>query len=221
MEVTTKRVVIVSLILLAFGVASQLRPQAATDRMTEGQVEALLPTSLGVFRMEPSESGVRDSAVTYKGSAEDYRELNPFGMVGRVFTDGNKQYDTMAVVGNDRDTFHDPNFCMAGHYYNIENEHVVTLATQSRGSIPLTVMTVEDKDGKRLVAFCYLGPHGIHPTQDTLYSDWFWTELQLGKPRIGAFYRFMSMSGSDTEENLLQFARMYLDAAKSISGGLL
>jgi len=216
MEVTAKRVLVLSSVLILFGVAALVQPRSRGSWKSEQWVEGALPTRVGDFIMKPSS---QDPAVSYKATPFEYEALRPFGIVGRIFDNGKREYDSSAVVGNDRDCFHDPNFCMAGQYYNISGEHMVQLETKTRGVVPVSVMSAEDNDGKRLVAFCYLGPHGFHPTQDSLYADWFWTELLLGKPKIGAYYRFMTTTESDTEANLLDFAKAYLDAAKATSKG--
>jgi len=219
MEVVAKRAVLLSSLLVVYGVVALVQPQIRMHWWPESWVESALPRAVGDYRMTIQDP--TDPSVSYRASSFDYEALKPFGIVARIFADGKNQFDTSVVVGNNKDCFHDPSFCMTGAYYDISNQHVVQLKTLTRGVVPVSVMSVRNDEGKRLVAYTYLGPHGFHPTQDTLTSDWFWTELRLGRPDMGAFYRFMTTSEATGEKNLLDFAAAYLDASKVTSGGRL
>jgi len=216
MEITVKKVLLLSAAIAVFGAAAQLQPRARSNWRTEEWVKSALPVKVGDYKMEPSRE---DPTVSYTSPKSSYDILHPFGIVGRVFGNGTTRIDCSAVVGNNRDCFHDPNYCMVGQNWNILTEKIATIQTKTRGSVPVSVMSGEDSDGKRIVAFCYLGPRGFHATQNSLYSDWFWNEILQGKPIMGAFYRFMTMSDKDSEDGLLQFVADYLDESKITSKG--
>jgi len=216
MEVVAKRVLFVSSLLVVYGALALVQPQIRMHWWPESWVEGALPSTVGAYRMSIHDP--QDPSVSYRASHFDYDALKPFGIVARVFDDGKNEFDTSVVVGNNKDCFHDPSFCMTGAYYDISNQHVVQLPTHTRGVVPVSVMSVKNDEGKRLVAYTYLGPHGFHPTQDSLTTDWFWTELRLGRPDMGAFYRFMTTSAATSEQSLLNFTAAFLDASKVTSG---
>jgi len=219
LEVVAKRVLLVCGVLIVFGAAAQLQPKIRMHWWPESWVEQALPSSVGAYQMSIRDP--QDPAVSYKATKFDYDALKPFGIVDRVFSDGKDEYDTSVVVGNNKDCFHDPSFCLTGQYYDISNQHVVDVATKTRGTVPISVMSVRNDQGGGLVAYTYLGPHGFRPTQDALSTDWFWAEITLHQPQMGAFYRFMSVSANTDEKSLLSFASDYLDASKVTSDGRL
>ncbi len=219
MEITTKRCIVLAVLLLAFGTLARLQPTRTAPWRTERWMEDALPTEIPGFRMDLSAEKPRQS---YDAGERQYKMLLPYGIVCRVFRKGETGIDTVVIAGNDRDTFHDPYFCLPGQDWKITSSHEGVIQTKTRGTVPVSSIALEHPQfGKRRAIFCYRGPTKYHPTQNSLYLDWFTTELKLGKPPEGAFFRFMSVSDDVQEKDLLEFAAVYLDAATAMNGGVL
>ncbi len=218
MEVMVKRTLVFAAILGAFGAAARLRPVEVAPWRTEEWMESVLPKELPGYSYMPGPDGPGRS---YRANQQTYDKLKPYGMVGRFFSKGDNVVDTLVVAGNDRDCFHDPYVCFPAQDFQIVSSHSATIQTRTRGSVPATVLQVKNGNLEQYAVFFYKGPDGFHPTQNTLYSDWFWNELRMGKPAEGAFYRFMGVRGQISEDELKQVAVNYLDAASGASGGVL
>lgn len=219
MEVTAKRCVFLGVVLIGLGTLARLQPPRVAPWRTEAWMESALPMAIPGYSMEISQEKPKQS---YDAGKRQYEMLEPYGIVCRVFRRGEQGIDSVVIAGNDRDTFHDPYFCLPGQDWKIVSSREDVIPTLKRGKVPVSVIYMEHpKYGKRIAVFCYKGPSGFHPTQNTLYMDWFMTELQLSKPPEGAFYRFMSTDGETTEKDLIEFGAKYLDEALEESQGVL
>jgi hypothetical protein len=206
--------------LLAIGAFARFQPERVAPWRTEAWMEDALPLEIPGFSWVKS-NGEKPKQ-TYSAPDREYEYLLPYGVVCRTFEKGDTMIDAVVIAGNDRDTFHDPYFCLPGQDWKITSSKEVLLPTKTRGSIPVSIIQLTSPQGnKQRAVFCYKGPTKFHPTQNSLYLDWFLTELKLEKPPEGAYYRFMTRKGEIPEKDLLEFAALYLDAANQISKGIL
>lgn len=219
MEVTVKKALVLAGVLLIFGTAARLQPAKTATWRTESWMEQNLPDSFTGYYMPRSAEKPNQ---TYDAGERQYKFLEPYGIVCRTFEKDDYAIDTVVIAGNDRDTFHDPYFCLPGQNWKITASKEDVIATKTRGNVPVSVITLTDPSGgNHQAVFCYKGPTKMHPTQNSLYLDWFLSELKLSKPPEGAFYRFMTVRGEVSEETLKKFSAEYLDAAYKMSGGVL
>ena len=211
MEVTAKRCIALAVVLIGFGALARLQPPRLAPSRTEAWMESVLPTEIPGYTMARSLEKPNQS---YDAGKRQYEYLQPYGIVCRVFNKGDVSIDTVVIAGNDRDTFHDPFFCLPGQNWQITQSGQIKISTKTRGDIPATQITLRDPNGMEHHAiFFYKGPSGFHPTQNSLYMDWFMNELKQGKPAEGAFYRFLSLNAATNEQEVMEVVGEYIESA--------
>ncbi|HEY3782689.1 MAG TPA: exosortase/archaeosortase family protein [Fimbriimonadaceae bacterium] len=177
---------------------------------TEAWMESIAPSLIGDYKVTS----------TYKMEPSTYSELQPYGIVCRIFGNGKESYDVTLVASNRKSSFHDPRVCFPAQDQSIDDQHQVLLQTATRGVIPITVisMTEGDTKNKELAAFFYRGPKGFYATPQAL--SWAMLKDQFfGTNDEGVFYRFMPQNPNATEDQMEAFIKEYMDQSGKISGG--
>jgi len=177
---------------------------------TEAWMERTAPSVVGDYKIES----------TYKMDPSTYKELQPYGIVCRILSNGKQSYDVTLVASNRKTSFHDPRVCFPSQGWSFDDQKRVVVDTATRGAIPVSIiaMTDEDSNTPQLAAYFYRGPKGFYPTPQALS----WSMLMdqfMGRNDEGVFYRFMPNYKGATEEDLKKFITLYMDQAPKTSGG--
>lgn len=217
MERLKLRAFVLGGVLLLAGAGIQAMPKPKVEGKDEAFMMSLAPTAVGEFKFEPSEL---KPGCSYDVDQRTYDLLKPFGVVGRVYSDGKTAYDVMLISGNDKNSFHDNRVCFQGQGYSIVSQTNETLDTK-RGQIPITFLDLESKEfGKAKAAMFYKGPHGKwFPLPSSLTWAMFVEQLKLGNDLDSTFYRIMPRHANPNMDEFKQFIRDYLVEAEKTSKG--
>jgi hypothetical protein len=219
MEGLTKRTFIFGGIVAALALAILFLPKRVTSGLTEAQMEDFAPMTVGNFQFSGSPQNPKQS---YKMDEKTYRLLQPYGIVSRIYTDGNKSYDVILIAGHSKENFHDPRVCFTAQNWNITEDKEVTVETKERGTVPITIVKISQFSGggkSSMAAFFYRGPTGFYPNTPNLGRAMLMGPLTWHFNTDAVFYRVMPISDNVNEEDLKDFVAKYLDAAKPTSNG--
>jgi hypothetical protein len=162
---------------------------------------------------------VENPKQSYKMDQRTYDLLSPYGIVSRIYGLGDQSYDVVLIAGNDRENVHDPRICFAAQGWELKDLHTVTVTTKTRGTIPMTMLTIVGNGKKNLAAFFYRGPKGFYASTPELGAALVFAPITGEFNTDAVFYRFMSMSNATTEDELKRFIAKYMDAAYPVSKG--
>jgi hypothetical protein len=214
MEGLRTRAMVMGLALIGVGVVIQLTPAVQLVKRTEEFLEKKAPTQVGDFKFysEPMSAKPHQS---YAVGQETYDTLKPFGIVGRVYTNGELAFDVLLIASNDKNSFHDQRVCFSAQGWTLTQQTKESIET-SRGRVDLTFARMRHASGaEQITAYFYRGPGGFHaaPSQLTWAMFWDGTDLEA------VFYRFIPIKPDTPKESLLSFIKLYLEEAKDYSGG--
>lgn len=217
MERLKIRTYAVGFLLLACGVALHAMPKPAYAKKDEVFMEKAAPTLVNNFKFEPSHDYPMCS---YKVDKVTYETLNPFGAVGRIYSDGKESYDVLLISSNDKNSFHDNRICFQAQGYTITGQSTETIDTP-RGPVPVTLVEVTHVErGKMIAAMFYKGPHQKwYPLNYDLTWAMFLEQLKMGDNLDSTFYRVIPMFANPNKERLLAFIKDYVVAAEKSSNG--
>lgn len=216
MEVVAKRVVVLSGLLLAFGLAASFMPPNPAPARTEKWMEENLPQRVGDFAYIQSPE---NPGVSYRMADYAYKELKPYGIVARVFDKDGKRFDTVVVAANDRISLHEPTVCFPGQNWKILSQDQITLDTKKRDKVKVMILSMESDAGKRLALYTFRGPNGTFPIRNDMFWDWFKAELKGVRPE-GALMRVMTTDDFTPKEELVKFATEWFDECEVVSKGI-
>lgn len=216
MEVVAKRIVVLSIALLAFGMAASFMPPNPAPARTEEWMEENLPQRVGDFSFIRSQE---NPGVSYKMSEHAYKELKPYGIVARVFEKDGKRFDTVVVAANDRISLHEPTVCFPGQNWKIDSQRQFTLDTKQRSKVNVMLLKLNSEAGTRLALYTFRGPSGTFPIRNDMFWDWFKAELKGIRPE-GSLMRVMTNDEFTPEEELVSFATKWFDECQVVSKGV-
>lgn len=204
-------------LLILGGLALQAMPKANLTAKDEKFMEDRAPMVVGKFRFEPTSDNPKQS---YKVHESTYEILKPFGVVGRIYTDGQTAFDVMLISGNDKNSFHDNRVCFQAQDYTIVGQEIEPVETE-RGTIPVTFLTLQHAlRGKLSAAMFYKGPGDAwFSLPQPLTWAMFKEQLKLGKDLDSTFYRVIPVQGEPDRAALKAFIKEYVVAAKKSSDG--
>jgi hypothetical protein len=171
--------------------------------------------SFAHYTMQPGDG--TDPAVTYKMTPDTYKELAPFGIVCRDFTDGADVYDVVLIASQAKASFHDPRVCFTAQGWDLQDESTVLVKTKTRGTVAISVAQAKTADGDHWAAYFYRGPYGFAPNTNDLKMQMFKYSLLNAKSADGVFYRFIAQDAGSSEDDLVNFISTYLDASGKVS----
>lgn len=200
-------------LLIAVGVATNFTPRRVTERRTETWMEQKLPRQFDDYVFQ----GSTNPEQSYKMDPLTYSVLSPYGIVCRVFSNGNEQYDTVVIHSDNSDSFHDPRVCFQSQGSDLLDQRTRTIETKSRGKIPVMFIKTSYNGSPRLAAYTYNGPGGFTAESLKLIFDMFRGELTSGTVQAGTFYRFIALNPNTTEEDLTKYIGQFLDASYETS----
>lgn len=210
-----KRVFFVGGILLAFGIALHTAPRAdlGPDK-PETWLEERAPNAVGEFKADPR--------LSYRMDQRTYDELNPFGIVSRVYVQGDVGFDVIMIASNRKESFHDQRVCFSAQGWTLSKDSLRFLESKTRGRVPVTLLELTSPvRGKRWALLFYKGPKGFCANPRDLAWAMFQEQLRFWtKPNLDSvFYRIIPTSERVSERELLDFAGNFLDAANASSQG--
>lgn len=204
-------------IFLATGAFLYFSPKTQYETKTEDQLIAMAPERVGNFGFV---RGYEDPRVSYRMDQSTYDVLDPFGIVARRYAQGSRVYDMVLVASTSKDSFHDPRVCFSAQGWTLEKFEPDTVKTETRGEIPITIITMSGPTGRnKLAAFWYRGPGQFYGNTQRLKLGMFLEKFRGGKDIDGVFYRVIPDYNGATKESLKGFIAKYLDAAKVSSNG--
>ncbi|MEQ1933500.1 MAG: hypothetical protein ABL962_06430, partial [Fimbriimonadaceae bacterium] len=180
-------------------------------------LEGISPATIGSYAFMPS---IDDPGRSYEITKDVRDTLKPFGIVPRVYKDSktNRQIEVLLISSNTKESFHDQRVCFPAQGNTPLSEEIVQLETADRGTVPVTIT----KYPSLVTAYLYRGPGNTYfarPQQLTFAM--LTTALKGGTNLDSKFYRFLTQDVSIKNEELLAFARQYLDTVSKTSKGYL
>ena len=173
-------------------------------------MEQMTPTAIGNYKL----------LSTYKMEPSTYQELQPYGIVSRIYGNGKQAYDVVLVASNRKTSFHDPRVCFPAQGWQFETQKKVNIVTGSRGAIPVSIISMEGQDGsQQFAAFFYRGRRGFYASPQALSWAMFLDQFAGRSDSEGVFYRFMPKDPNTTEADMSKFIADFVDAANTSSGG--
>lgn len=226
MERLKFRVFVLGACLLVAGGAIQAMPRPDLHSKDATFMEEKAPRAVGKFKYERNpnaESPLKKGEFhdcSYMVDKNTYDLLQPFGVVGRIYSDGSKAYDVLLISGNDKNCFHDNRVCFSGQGFTITKQSDEILDTP-RGDIPITFLELQHKiNGKMMAAMFYKGPKNKwYPLPAPLTLAMFFEQLKLSTDLDSTFYRIIPQHPNPDKEEFKQFIRDYVVAAEKSSGG--
>ena len=204
------RSLLVSGIMAAVGGAILVRGSAKAFKVDETWLERQYPTSLDKYTMEPSNDG--GAGHSYRMDSETYKTLKPYGIVGRVLSDGAKRMDVVTLAGDSEESFHNPLLCFQAQGWVTKDIQEIELKTKTHGTVHATIAEATHEGGAPQYAlYTFEGPKGMVSNPFQLKDDMFRSAITTGKIQFGTFFRFISLSPSFTKDEVIRFATDYLD----------
>jgi len=201
----------VGALLLLFGAVAfaSSKPRPMPGR-TEAWMERSAPSQIDDYKV----------ASTYKMEKSTYDELQPYGIICRILSNGDKSFDVTLLASNRKASFHDPRVCFPAQGWQFDDQKRVNLRTDTRGVIPVTIISmIGDDHSPQLAAFFYRGPKGFYATPQALSLAMLIDQFIGRADDEGVFYRFMPGYPDATESELTAFIKEYMDQAPKTSGG--
>jgi len=204
-------------VMIAMGAFLLLSPKVEYATKTEKELIALAPERVGEYGFVRSYT---DPTVSYRMDESTYKVLDPFGIVARRYSKGSRVYDMVLVASTSKDSFHDPRVCFTAQGWTLEQFDPDTVETKTRGTVPVTIITMSGPGGRnKLAAFWYRGPGQFYGNTQRLKMGMFLEQFRGGKDIDGVFYRVIPDYDGATKDALKTFIANYLDAAKATSNG--
>lgn len=204
-------------LMLAGGAFARFGTPTAQAPKTEAWLENQSLRSLGRYKMEPPTTS--DPNVTYKIDAATYKELAPYGIVARVFSDGLRRFDVLLVASQEKGSFHDPRVCFSAQGWQLNDESTIRVRTKLRGPVPISIADMNSDEGDRWGAYFYRGPYGFAASTNDLKLQMFRYSLLNARNADGVFYRFIAEDPGSTKDDLVQFISDYLDSSARYGTG--
>ena len=206
------RSLLLSGVFAVFGVGMLARPTAKPYKVDETWLENQYPAVLGDYAMQPATDGSKGH--TYKMDDTTYQTLKPYGIVGRVLSDGQRTFDVVTIAGDSEESFHNPLLCFHAQDWTVNWNKEIVIPTKSRGDVRATIAQASRAGGAPQYAlYTYEGPKGTVPDPFQLKEDFFKSEIRTGQIQFATFFRFMSLTQNVTEEQMIKFAHDYLEAS--------
>jgi hypothetical protein len=181
--------------------------------MSETEVASMLPLKVKHFDAELA----KGEYCSYKMDKSNYDILKPWGIVARTFTDGPEKYDVVVIASRSKESFHDPQVCLTAQGWELSNQRIETMHTQTRGDVPITLFEMKNGNDKRTAMYFLKTTQGYYADMSKLKLDMFKYKVKnFGKDDEGAFIRIMPMGPSD-EKKMVKFAAEWLDEAVKTS----
>lgn len=203
--------------LLLAGVGIQAMPRPSLHAKDEKFMAQAAPTQVGKFKFveNPDLPGK-----SYDVDERTYELLQPFGVIGRIYSDGDKGYDVLLISGNDKNCFHDNRVCFQGQGFTIVGQETEVVDT-ARGKIPVTMLTLDHREnGRMMAAMFYKGPHNKwFALPQPLTWAMFLEQVKLGSDLNSTFYRIIPRHPNPKREELIQFIKDYVIEAEKTSQG--
>lgn len=218
MEGLNTRSMFLACVMASAGAWVMFSSKVDTLKRTEDELLAMAPMKVAGMDYLPA---AEDGRFSYKMDEMTYRVLAPFGIVARQYTDGVKGFDAVLIASRSKASFHDPRVCFSAQGFTLEKMIPSTVVTKSRGTVPITLITMtSDKMRNQLAAFFYRGPGGkFYGSTQKLKLALLWEQFSFGKDIDGVFYRVFPTNETTTEEELKKFIGDWLDAANESSKG--
>jgi hypothetical protein len=203
--------------ILVAGVAIQAMPRPSLHAKDEKFMEANAPKQVGQFTFveNPDKPGK-----SYDVDERTYELLKPFGVVGRIYANKDRSYDVLLISGNDKNCFHDNRVCFQGQGFTIVGQETQNIQT-SRGTIPVTMLTLEHRErGRMMAAMFYKGPgNKWFALPAPLTWAMFLEQVKLGSDLNSTFYRVIPLHQNPDKAEFVQFIKDYVAEAQKTSNG--
>jgi hypothetical protein len=223
MEGLKKRAVVAVVVLLAAGFAVAFTKRSVGEPKTEEWMLEQLPMAFDKYTASGSSE---NPLYTYKMDEVTYGTLDPYGIVARVYThdETREEYDAVVIASRSKDSFHDPRVCFSAQGWAIANQWVEMVETETRGTVPVTLVLMDGPDDRnKIAAFLYKGPGGFYGSTQRLKVAMFLEQMKGGDDLDGAFYRFIPLNlapdDPDQTTKLKRFVAAFVDAANQASDG--
>lgn len=187
---------------------------------TEAWLEDMMLTEVGDYQLIPKEFG---SKISYKMGDVSYEVLKPIGIACQVMEDSKaNRIDVVVIAGDSMEAFHDQKICFNAQGWNLTTLEKRTLETKSRGTVPITWMTIQrGQEPKQEAMYIFRTPNGFANYDDAKVE---FLKAKLKDPfaeTLGFSYRFVGMTADVDEQELRDFAAAYLDNLAESTNGIL
>lgn len=214
MEGLMKRVVTLSGFFAVAGGIFLALPSKAESIVDEQWMKEHAPKEVADYRFQ---SDPDDPLISYKADQATYDMLKPFGIVSRKYYNMGRKFDVVLIAGNDKENFHDPHVCFSAQGWTFIEDRIIKVPTKTRGVIPATFAVIENRGQRSAALFFYRGPKGFYPSTPNLGMAMLVGPLMGDFKTDAVFYRFMPEYADPREEDIIEFAAQYMDAAGKTS----
>jgi hypothetical protein len=204
------KIAVLTVVLLLVGALTAFAPRAKGVTKSEEWLIERLPNEIPGFTMV---QGNGNPKVSYTMGQETYDKLKPMGIVARVFENTDRRIDTVAIVGESPDNFHDPTWCLPGQGWVLEPRKETVVETKTRGVVPISYFGAKGNGRQMIVAYTFKGPSAFTDSITKLTLDMWGKEFIQGRPQPGVFYRFLALDERTNLDDLKVFIANYLDKA--------
>lgn len=218
-----QRIYIFCGVMVFLAAVINLMPKPNRSGISEAQLEEITPENVGGKLYDQ-----RDGRATYRMDKMTYDVLAPLGIVARQWNLDGDMYDAVVIASRSKDSFHDPNICFSAQKWLIEKREADVVKTETRGDIPVTIVSMQnEKTRRQMAAYLYKGPGGFYANPNRLKLAYLMEEMTLGDKLDGVFYRFIpyfenqQLSDQEQKAKLKKFIAEYLDEANRQSNGFL
>jgi hypothetical protein len=215
MERLRKRIWPISIAFLLAGTALSLTPKVKQVDRTEEEVAKVLPVKVGRFDAVMGQG----ETCSYTMDKSTYDVLKPWGIVARVFADGNEQYDVVAIVSRSKESFHDPQICFTAQGWNLTNQRHDVLKTKTRGDVPITLVDMENGGVRTVAMYFFKTTQGYFGDMSKVKMSMLTYKLtHFMKDDEGAFIRVIPKGVVDVPRMKI-FVADWVDEAGKVSAG--
>jgi hypothetical protein len=180
-------------------------------------MEKSAPTAIGKFVFEENKETPGKS---YKMDDRSYELLQPFGIVPRRYSDGDKTFEVLLISSNTKESFHDQDVCFPGQGMTPIGDKVHRIEMEGRGVVPVVVSKYKKGENTIISAYIYRGPGGYHESPQGLAWAMLMNALTFARESNNSnFYRFMPLFPDATDEETLDFITKYMAEAAKTSNG--
>jgi Protein of unknown function (DUF3485) len=215
MEGLGKKIGILGIAFLGTGMAINFAPRAKQVDRTEPEIAAMLPEKVGRYFADLP----KGEYCSYKMDQSNYDILKPWGIVARLFHNGQEKYDVVVIASRNKDSFHDPQVCLTGQGWGLTNQRIDTVSTKTRGEVPITLFDMEMRGEKKTAMYFFKTTQGYYGDISKVKLDMFTFKLKnFGKDDEGAFIRIIP-HGTANLDRMKLFAADWIDTATDTSKG--
>jgi hypothetical protein len=209
------RCLVVAGLGVAVGLLGLLRSTLQPHGLSEELLEQSLPYEIDGMPMTADPEHPQQS---YKMDEAVYRQLQPTGIVARIYEDATRSFDAVVIEGTVADSFHDQRACFTAQDWSITSEETIQLEIPGQEDASAMIIEVAGPIQNSIAIYAFSGPSGhVTSSFNSMWRDFIWSEVTTGKVLPGRFYRFIALHSGATKTEIRVFAEEFLVACMQLA----